>query len=405
MIGGAYLLQGIVAALGALMLGILAQLGVPLETQVGVLASGAVPWVLKVVLGLLLDLGPSWPLRVRACVLTGLQLAAAIAMATLARVWLDGEGGLPSSVLLVGLGWVVLNLALATQDALVDALALDLLGNQRSWTAAAMGLGHVVGGGVIVPLLIGGVIGREGMGAGLRATVPWLAGVALLPVALLWARGRPVRARDQPLARASKRPNEWARLLAIPPLFVLVMLTPNLTQALSGEFLFAHLRWDIETASKLLPIGAIAGVLGALAWGPVVQRFGAARATMIASLALGLAYLLFGAAQASWSQVLVVQLLAGAEGFLQPALLVGLHALALWLAARSPLPVTAFVVAMAAINLPRVLGPMLAPTLFEHGFVGVFVACGAIQLVAGLASLAIGNERRFPGVDGTRATL
>ncbi len=87
---------------------------------------------------------------------------------------------------------------------------------------------------------------------------------------------------------------------------------------------------------------------------------------------------------------------------MQAALLVGLHALALVAAARSPLPITGFVLAMAALNLPRVLGPLLAPTLVEHGWVAVFAGCGAVQILAGigLALLVIRTpwvytERRF----------
>jgi hypothetical protein len=114
---------------------------------------------------------------------------------------------------------------------------------------------------------------------------------------------------------------------------------------------------------------------------------------------LGLAWLAFAAASSQWSSAWTLRCLAAGEGALQAALLVCLHALALQHAGSS-FAITRFVTMMAALNLPRVLGPLLAPSLVGHGWVAVFAGCGAASLLAagGLALLA----REAPGVRDLR---
>lgn len=377
-VGAAYLVQGIVAGIGLLLLGALAQTGTPLEQQVGILAGGAIPWLLKFGGAVLLDLMPSWPLRVRGWVIGGLQAGAAACVWALASSWGDLHG--------LALAWVALNFTVALQDVLVDALALDTLAQHRSWTATAMGFGHALGAGLLAPLIIQPYMGEHGMAAGLRLPVAWLLALALVPALALWLPDRPARARSQaPAARELTREDwlggAWALLV-----FAALMFGANATSAIISEFLINHLEWDwADVAAILMPIGAIMGLLGALAAGPMVARLGPARATMIISAALGLAWLSFATASSSWHVRSVVVALAIPEAALQAALLVGLHALALRLAARAPLPTTAFVLAMAALNLPRVLAPMLAPKLLlVGGFVGVFAACGAFQCLSSL---------------------
>ncbi|PRQ02894.1 hypothetical protein ENSA5_19840 [Enhygromyxa salina] len=382
-VGAAYLVQGIVAAVGVLLLGRLAQLGIPLETQVGILASGAVPWLLKFAVALLLDLGPSWALRVRGLVLTALQGCAALCLWGLASAWTGGEGGGPGSLTGIAAGWVALNLAAALQDVLVDGLALDTLAGRQARTAAAMGLGHALGAGLLGPLVLGARIVDHGMVAGLATPAWWLAGLALVPAALLWLPGRPDKARAQRPAQRPLEPGELARLLWIPLLFVALTFGASATSGLSFEFLFQHLGWDYaDYATILLPVAAIAGIVGALGWGPLVARLGPARASMIAAAGLGLLWLGFAASSSLWHQRAVIALLAGGEGLLQAALLVGLHALALVAAARSPMPTTAFVLGMAALNLPRVLAPLMSVKLVALGWAGAFATLAVLQLVA-----------------------
>lgn len=383
-IGSTYFAQGLVAYLGLLMLGTLAQLGTPLDQQVMVLAGGALPWVLKFALGLLLDLGPSWPLRVRSLVSITLLGAAALATWRLAQAWVPG---VPDSLVTIGLGWVALNLAMAMQDVLVDALALDLLAGHRALAATGMSLGQALGFGLVGPVWLYSTVAGEGLAAGIELGAIAIAVVALTP-SLLWAPGRPPKARERESAQRPRSASDWQWLLAIPLLCVLAMLAPNITAAISNEFLFGEsgeLHWEFaDYATLLLPIAALAGVLGALAWGPLVAKFGPARASAGASLLLGAIWLFFASLSTHWTAPWLMRSMVGGEGFLQPALMVGLHALALYAAARSPLPITGFVLAMAALNLPRVLGPLLAPTLVEHGWVAVFAGCGAVQILAAI---------------------
>ena len=383
-VASSYLIQGIVAGVGVLMLGRLAQLGTPLETQVGLLASGALPWLLKFALALLLDLGPSWPLRARGLVISALQICMAVCLWGLASAWTGGEGPAPASIMALAAGWICLNLCAATQDVIVDSLALDTLAGRQAWTGTLMGLGHALGGGVLGSVLIARRIVAEGMPAGLTLPVAWVAGLALLPAALLWIPGRPENARARAPRGGALTPRERATLLALPALYVLVTFAPDATSAASFEFLFQHLGWDYPSyAGQLMPLAAAAGVLGALVIGPAIVKLGPARAAVVASVALGVVWLGFAGLSAQWSNRALILALASCEGLIQSALIVALHALALVVSARSPAPTTTFVLAMAALNLPRVLAPLAVPSLLELGFVALFVVCGAAQLLAG----------------------
>jgi hypothetical protein len=131
-----------------------------------------------------------------------------------------------------------------------------------------------------------------------------------------------------------------------------------------------------------VPIGTIAGIVGWLAMGPLVAKLGPVRASMIAGGGLGFSWLLFAGASSWWHEPGILPAYAGGEATLQAALLVGLHALALATLAGMPLSTTAFVLAMAALNLPRALAPLFGPSLAGLGWVGAFAACGAIQLIA-----------------------
>jgi hypothetical protein len=376
-VGSAYLIQGLVATIGVYQIGQLVQLGTPLETQVGILASGSIPWVLKFVLALLFDLGPSWSMRTRALLLTCLQACTALGVFALAQAWAT-----PNSLLMIAAGWIALNTCVASMDVLVDALALDTLSARRAATATAMGVGFALGAGVLGSLIIAARIGSQGMSAGLSMPAWWIAGLAVLPVVLLWGPERPTKAREQLESRAW-RSDDLGRFAWMLLAFVLLLFAANVTQAVGALFVFDRLAWEFPAdAAVLTLIAAVTGLIGAFACGPLVAKLGPAWAAMISSVLLGLVWLTFATTEPLWSQRFVILTLSSWEGLLQPALLVGLHALALAIAARTPIPTTAFVLAMGAINLPRVLAPLVAPRILELGWVGLFVACGLLQVVA-----------------------
>ncbi|MFO7566067.1 MAG: hypothetical protein R6X02_25710 [Enhygromyxa sp.] len=396
-VGAAYLVQGLIAALGALLQFRLALLGVSLEEQGGILASGAIPWVLKAALAVLLDLGPSWPLRVRALLLSAVQALAAVCVWALAQVFVDGA---PSSVMAVALGWFLLNLCAATQDVIVDALALDTLADRRPATATAMGGGVALGFYVLGMWIVGARVDAVGMRAGLGWPVAWIAALALLPMILLWKPGRPIKARERAKGRLPSG-RELLKLLWIPPLFVALTLAGNVTSAVSFVFLIGELGWDFSSFfAHVIPVAGVASLLGALAWGPLVSKLGPARAGLIGSALLGLVWIGFAAAEPLWSQRATIMTLAGGEGLLQSAMMVALHALALVAAARTPLPTTAFVLAMASLNLSRVLGPLVASPAAELGWAGLFAGCGLLQLLASAGVLPLRSQQRGASEEG-----
>jgi PAT family beta-lactamase induction signal transducer AmpG len=383
-VGSAYVVQGIVAAVGVTLLATLAQAGTPIEQQAGLLASGAIPWVLKFALALLLDMRPSASLRVRAVLLTGLQLCGAACLWGLALAWAERDATGSSSIATLTLAWITLNFILSVQDVVVDNLALDSLRGRQSWTATAMGSGHLIGMGLLGSMVLGETLAEQGMAAGLRVTAGWVAIVAAVCGASLWLPGRPTREIAQASSARAEPTREVAgRLAWIALVFMALMFGSNMTSAITYEFVFVYLAWDLVDYTRvLLPIGTIAGIAGALAMGPLVAKVGPARATMIAGAAMGAIWLVFATSPALWRTPSLIASYAGFEAVLQSALFVGAHALALIFVARSALPTTTFVLMMAALNVPRVLAPLLAPTLVELGWVAVFAVCGVAQLIA-----------------------
>jgi hypothetical protein len=395
-VGAAYLVQGLIAAIGLLLMFRLALAGVSLEAQGGIFASGAIPWVLKFAAAVLLDLGPSWPLRVRALLLTILQAGAAVCVWALAQTFVGAEAGVPPSVPAVALGWFTLNLCGAAQDVIVDALALDTLADHRPAAATAMGVGVALGSYVLGLWVVGARIDSVGVTAGLLWPVAWIAVLALLPILLLWQPGRPSKARERPESRTPTA-GELVKLLWIPPLFVALTFAGNLTGAITFEFFINRLGWDFPAYfAYVIPVAGLASLIGGFACGPLVARLGPARAAVIGSAMLGFVWLGFALAQPLWSQRATIMLLAGGEGLLQSAMMVALHALALVAAARTPLPTTAFVLAMASLNLPRVLAPLVAPHAIALGWAGLFIACGLAQLLASAGALPL-NPRSQSG--------
>lgn len=397
-VGGAYLVQGLVASMGVLMLGALAQLGTPLEEQVGVLISGALPWVLKFGLALGFDLGPRWSPRLRALALAVLNLGVALVFLRLAGLWTQASAGgshAPAVAAIAPL-WVGINALLATQDVLVDNLAVDAdpARASRATLGALMGLGHALGFGLLGPLLLVPSVVASGMATGLHRSVPMivLVGLAIagLTATLPLARA-PEEDPERPEAPARSSSPSAALVLVLAAgltAFALVMTGPNLTQAVSAELLFNELRWDYARYSRILvPLGAVLGLLGAAGAGPLSARLGPRRAGALAAALLGLGWIAFLAARPLWLHTGTVVALAVVEGLLQPAVLVTLHALALGLAARTRLPTTTFIAAMAAINLPRVFAPMLAVGLAERGWAALFIGA-AVSTAAGAGLLA-----------------
>jgi hypothetical protein len=215
-------------------------------------------------------------------------------------------------------------------------------------------------------------------------------------VLLLWRPDRPSKAREQPESRAW-RAEDLGRCAWMLIAFSILLFAANLTQAVGSQFVLGRLGWEFPTDTATLSlIAAVTMLIGAFACGPLVAKLGPAWAAMICSALLGVVWLIFAGTEPLWSQRLWILTLSSWEGLLQPALLVGLHAIALSIAARTPMPTTAFVLGMGAINLPRVLAPLAAPHVLELGWAGLFVACGLLQIVASASiwPLRPGSQQR-----------
>ncbi|MBC8073494.1 MAG: hypothetical protein IAG13_34555, partial [Deltaproteobacteria bacterium] len=152
-LGGLYLVQGLVYGFGGLvLLPQLAAAGAPLTHQAGVLALAGVPWVLKLAWAPLLD--------ARIGRWLGAGRIAAVAMATIAAglLAIAGIDAPTGAVLPIATAWLVINAALSLQDVATDALAFDLLRPaERGRGVSVMLAAHHLGAEALAGAWIGAV--------------------------------------------------------------------------------------------------------------------------------------------------------------------------------------------------------------------------------------------------------
>jgi MFS family permease len=366
-----YLVQGIVAGVGLVLVQIVEARGGSLEAQAGLLAWGGLPWVLKIVWGLTLDRWLPAGRREQRAFLIAAQLGVAAGMA-----WLAGRTDSGS----LSLAWFVLNLLASLQDVGADAFAIDAVETRRRGLANALMAGaRAFGAGFLGTMMIARMIGTRGPESALGLLAIACA-VAALPLLFTASPERPTQA-----------PIDWGELsrswmegpfVAGLGLGFFVLLADAATGAVAWEFLSTAGGWTAQDALETLsPWAAGFELFGFGMAAVVVDRVGPRLIIVVASAALGVAWVGFGAASGVWSVHAAVLTLAALESVMRAMLIAGVYA---WLmnATAPRLRATQFVLFMAMINLARVVGPLVAPALVASlGFGGLYVAAGALQLI------------------------
>jgi MFS family permease len=224
--------------------------------EIGMSALLTAPWALKFVWAPLVDrtARKSW--------IVPLQLATAAVLAALAMRPHDG------SFALLFVAFFLLNALAATQDIATDGLAVDMLAHDERGFAngiqvAGYRFGMILGGGALLILLerLGWRLAFVGMSmVTLAATAP----------ILLWREARSERASVQPRSSFFRRRGAAPLLVLIATYklgeaFASGMMRPFLSD--SGMTL-ADIGWLIGSA------GFVAGLLGALTGGALMNRLG-----------------------------------------------------------------------------------------------------------------------------------
>ena len=377
-LGSLYVAQGIVFGFGAwILVPTLAAGGVSLTEQTGILALGGLPWVFKLLWGPVLDrFGGLGSGRARGFATGAMVVMGACLIALATR---DGLVAAPRTV--AGL-WLLLNAAMSLQDVSTDALVIDLVPPaERGLTNGVLLGGHHLGAEGIGGLALGMLVASRGMAAAL-----WAQAVIMLLLA-----GLPHWLPRAEAGRGATRPSLLDALLAllrtpgalrVAVLTAVIMSADVLTSAVAAEFWVQELGWSVERMSTtLVPLLLVVSLLGYAAATVVVDRLGHGRSAALASGGLGSLWVAFGLVPALWSSDAFMMVFVTIQGVITAVLTVGLHA-RLMDATEPTLRASHFAVLMALYNLPRAAVVPAAPSLLEAlGFPGLFVACGAFQLL------------------------
>jgi len=390
-LSGLYFAQGLVSGTTETWVGAMAQRGVELEAQAGLLAWAALPWLLKVGWAVGWDLLAPPGSRRREPLLFVLQLGLAAAFV--------GLGGSTSSGHLP-LVFFALNLVASMQDVGTDAYAVDAIPEGRrglvnACMAAARSVGaNVIGAGVLVAWWTAD--GNEGAGAR-TATICAVLGLSALVLRASVGDRSHAEHGALPASETPSLPTpapRLARLRALSALVstprarmalvlaLLVLAGDGLSSAVSADFLFKRAGWTLEAyVQQLRPLAGACGLLGFALAAVLVDRVASLRALSLGALALGASWALMALAPSLWTRPETIFALAVVEGFAQSLVLVAAYAFLMGVAAPS-VRATHFVIYMALLNLPRLAGPLLAPEIFGlGGYAGVWAAAAALELL------------------------
>jgi len=386
-LGALYLAQGIVFGFGTwVLLPTLAARGASIEAQTGIVALAGVPWVLKLGWAPLVDgfgrggRGPHAIASVALAIVAG-------SLAALARADASASGVGTLAAL-----WLGLNAALALSDVAADALALDGVPPQQRGVAQGVMLGgHHVGAEAMAGRWLGVVAATQGLAIALDLAAACALVCAIAP----WLAPPSQRARgaDVPMGAVLRQLVLRPGAVRAVALLGTVFAADVVTGAVASEFVIDRLGWTPEDyARDLAPPVLVASVAAFAVVAAITDRVGAWRVAAAGALGLGVSWIAFALAEASWADRSLVIGFAVLWAFATAAFYVGVHTIAM-AGTDARARATHFAILMALLNLPRVwAAPLAAPLLGALGWQGLFVACGVAQL--GYFALARSVTRR-----------
>ena len=357
------------------------------------------PWAMKLVVAPVMDRYQFLPMGRRRPWVVFAQIG--VVASSLALLFVTDPS---TDMLLLTVAATAINAFSATQDVAVDGMAIDILPAEEQGRANGFMMGGQVFGMSISGALSGTLLAAGGVAlAGMALTIMVAfvsvlaflfrerAGERLLP----WSPGAATPRPDIP-AQAG-----WGtivlsllRVLFV-PMSLLLVLVELLFRTAGGIGLVMYpdiavkaLGYSAETfAQYLAATSAIAAVLG-LAYGPLIDRFGADRMLAVALFAIALVFGSIGLSHAAWSAPYVAPAAMFAIDVVGQCVMVAM--IALFMSACSPaVAASQFAVYMTTANLARSFGASAYDDIASHLAVHqVFFLSASLALVAALCMLA-----------------
>jgi PAT family beta-lactamase induction signal transducer AmpG len=342
------------------------------------LALVILPWVFKLLTGPLMDRYQYPAMGLRRPWVLGAQLGMALSLCLL--TWVDDP--INQMTLLTAIA-VFVNIFAATQDVAVDGMAIDLVpeseqgrinafmscGKAVGWAASAalsgvmlgtVGLGTtaLLGAGVsfLVFLLFLGVREREG-----ERFLPWTSGKSVAPIQNDHSLRLVIRSLNGVL---------WTRSSIVVFLVLFFYgLISGYGDALMPIAAIQLFQFTPEQWSGLVASMGLIGAFLALGIGPLIDRFGVKRISILALGLVGAHAMLLALTEFLWVNELYVQMMLSLWVLLDPAVMVCMIAIAMSICTRG-VSATQFAVYMSAANLGASSGSKLYGLVSEQvGFV------------------------------------
>ena len=342
------------------------------------LALVILPWVFKLLTGPLMDRYQYPAMGLRRPWVLGAQLGMALSLCLL--TWVDDP--INQMTLLTAIA-VFVNIFAATQDVAVDGMAIDLVpeseqgrinafmscGKAVGWAASAalsgvmlgtVGLGTtaLLGAGVsfLVFLLFLGVREREG-----ERLLPWTSGKSVAPIQNDHSLRLVIRSLNGVL---------WTRSSIVVFLVLFFYgLISGYGDALMPIAAIQLFQFTPEQWSGLVASMGLIGAFLALGIGPLIDRFGVKRISILALGLVGAHAMLLALTEFLWVNELYVRMMLSLWVLLDPALMVCMIAIAMSICTRG-VSATQFAVYMSAANLGASSGSKLYGLVSEQvGFV------------------------------------
>jgi PAT family beta-lactamase induction signal transducer AmpG len=376
------------------------------------LAVIVLPWAFKLLSGPLMDRYEFLPMGRRRPWILGAQLG--MTLAFLALVLIEEPAEQIGLLMLVG---VLINVFAATQDVAVDGMSIDLTPVQEQGRLNAfMTFGKAVGWALTAA--VSGVL-LASFGLGVTAVVAAIvSGIVFLGFALVveregerrlpWGRGQAVAAAraGNSFAALFEGLNAilWSRvsliLMAVMGFDGLIHGYGHALMPIAAVKLFGYTtpQW-----SQLVAMMGLAGAAAALAFGPLIDRFGAKRMLLLTVSLVALHAFLLAETQYLWQDTLYVKFMLSAWILLGPVTMVCMIALAMAICS-SVNSATQFAIYMSLANLGSSVGAKLYGLVAERAsYVEAYILLGSISLILIVILFFHSHQRQSAPESGRRA--
>ncbi len=370
---------------------------VPTESIGTVVAMVSWPWALKWIWGPFIDRFGYLPMGRRRPWILAAQFAMTATLGAMAFI-----PELTSSIGVIAVTVLLVNIFASLQDVSVDALAVDLLPAKERGVANGFMFASSYGGAFIGGAVLGQVILAYGFSSAVSLQIGILLLIAAVPLCLrerpgdlLW----PSKKARQHQSRSEQEEHPATLRALFRMLFqafsirstilggvlaVLSLITINAHLIIWPVYLQRQLGWT--SSDWLFLEGQLAvwfGLGGSVLGGIIASTFGTKRTVIVSLIALSLCWLAYPLTQDYWGNGTIVTSLFLVESTLAAILSVSMFALFMGICWR-PIAATQFTAFMALLNVSNGLGARFAGTMewaFSIGQLHVFLAGLQIALV------------------------